>query len=86
MTDLIYHDADCVNHVSGYDDLEGRKWRMIITVYPPLACRNIPGNPSIAGDFLNRLSEDISCFSHKKQWYQVQIALILPNYRDITTK
>ena len=59
---------------------------MIITVYPPLACRNIPGNPSIAGDFFYRLSEDISCFSHKKQWYQVQIALNPHDYRDIITK
>lgn len=86
MTDLIYHDADNVNHVSGYDDLYVRKWRMIITVYLPLACRNIPGNPCIAGDFLYRLSEDILCFSHKERWYQVQIALDPHDYRDIITK
>lgn len=59
---------------------------MIITVYPPLACRNIPGNPSIAGDFLYRLSEDILCFSHKERWYQVQITLNLHDYSDIITK
>lgn len=59
---------------------------MIITVYLPLACRNIPGNPSIAGDFLYRLSDDISCFSHKERWYQVQIALNLHDYSDIITK
>lgn len=59
---------------------------MIITVYPPLACRNIPGNPSIAGDFLYRLSEDILCFSHKERWYQVQIALNFHDYSDIITK